>query len=359
VYEAVIQVERHATTRVSVGAGAIRTLATAWPAGRGRAFVVADRNVLDLHGRTVDAALKGIAREVLAVAIPGGERAKTRAALARLQDALLAARVERSDVVVALGGGVTTDLAGFAAATCLRGLRWVAVPTTLVGMVDAAIGGKTGVDAAAGKNLVGAFHWPERVVADTDFLATLPPEQVRQGLAEMLKHAVVGDADMLDAIEREAHDLAKGDPPSGDLVARAAAVKVAVVSRDPFEQGERRVLNLGHTVGHAIEAATRFATSHGDAVSTGLVVELRVAERRLGFPVAEALRISDLLSFVGLPTRPQCAFRSAARFLQADKKTLAGAVRLALPRRPGEMEKAGGEWAIPVPHDAIEGCWHD
>ncbi len=345
-----------ARTAVRVGAGALATLADAWPVGAGRAFVISDARVRTLHGARLVAALAGRAA-VVELDFPPGEPSKTRAGADRLVDALLSARVERGDVVVALGGGVAMDLAGFSAATCLRGLRLVCVPTSLLAVVDASLGGKNGVDTPLGKNLVGTFHPPVAVIADTDLLRTLTPGAVREGVAEMIKAAVVGDAGLLDLLEAAAPAVARGEVPDDAAIARAVAVKVAVVGRDPFERGERRVLNFGHTVAHGIEAASGFAVTHGQAVAIGLVVEARVAARA-GFPAAEVERLARLVAASGLPVVPPCPFDAARPFLASDKKARGGEIRLALPRRPGQMEDAGGEWAVAVAPDVLEAAWH-
>ena len=356
VFETFIDAVATARTVVRVGAGALATLPDVWPAAAGRAFVIADARVRALHGARVFAALAGLANPVV-LDFPPGEPSKTRAGAERLVDQLLAARVERGDVIVALGGGVAMDLAGFAAATCLRGLRLVSVPTSLLAVVDASLGGKNGVDTPLGKNLVGTIHPPVAVVADTDLLRTLAAGVVREGVAEMVKAAVVGDAGLLDRLEAAAPTIARGEVPDDDVVARAVAVKVAVVGRDPFECGERRVLNFGHTVAHGLEAASGFAVTHGDAVAIGMVIEARVATC-VGFAPADADRLARLIASAGLPIAPSCPFDRVLPFLAGDKKARGGAIRMALPRRPGQMEDAGGEWAVVVSPEAIEAAWH-
>jgi 3-dehydroquinate synthetase len=266
--------------------------------------------------------------------------------------------VDRETVLVAVGGGVATDLAGFAAATCLRGLPLVLVPTTLVGQVDAAIGGKTALDLPDGKNLVGAFHWPVVTITDPRFLSTLPRREVRNGLAEMVKSALVGDPGLLEDLDAEAPGLRAGTPPGPGAVERAARVKWAVVERDPFERGERRTLNLGHTAGHAIEAASGFRVRHGEAVAAGLGVAARVAVRLAGFPVAEAAALSVRLARLGLPVDPPVPFEAASPFLARDKKARDGAIRMALPRAPGRMEPGDGSWTVPVDAALLAECWH-
>jgi 3-dehydroquinate synthase len=253
---------------------------------------------------------------------------------------LLADRWGRDLVILALGGGVVTDLAGFVAATYLRGVPWVALPTTLLGMVDAAIGGKTGVNTPAGKNLVGAFHRPLAVVADLRTLTTLPDEVLRAGLAEMVKHAALADRGLLDALAGSApafasRDLAIIEP----LVARAAAIKAAVVARDEHEAGLRQVLNFGHTVGHALEAASGLALPHGQAVAIGMVVEARAACRAGRFPPGDLARLVDVLERLGLPTRAPGPLRLEAlrSAFAVDKKNRGGEVRFSIPRALGDV----------------------
>jgi 3-dehydroquinate synthetase len=265
---------------------------------------------------------------------------------------------DRDAVVVGFGGGVSTDLAGFVAATYLRGVRSILVPTTLMAQVDAAIGGKTGVDDRGGKNRIGAFHWPLGVVVDPVYLATLPPDEMRQGLAEIVKAGIVGDAELLDMLERHAGGPGRGDIPPGEILRRAIRVKTRIVSRDPFENGERRTLNLGHTVAHAIEAASGLAIRHGDAVGMGLRVEMRIAIRRTGFPAIQAERIEALLDLLGLPAEPPVSFDAARPFLITDKKSRSGRVRLALPRAMGSMHDGGGGWVVDVSEGDVSECWH-
>lgn len=352
-YEQMLTVESRAITHFCIGSGQLKRLKKA--TGDARVFAVVDDQVLCLHRRVIKKTL--MEKKILATTIKAEESSKTRELAAQLQDALFAARVERDDVVLAIGGGFTSDLVGFAVATCLRGIRFIVVPTTLLAMIDAAIGGKTAVNTRAGKNLVGTFHWPMLVIADTDFLKTLSLKEMRQGLAEMVKHAVIGGEGLFKKIEQEAENLAIGQPPSDELLAEAAAVKIAVVSRDPFEHGERRTLNFGHTVGHAIEAASDFEVRHGDAVAAGMVVEMRVASRLLGFPAEDEQRVQRLLNNLGLPVKPQCPFAKVASFLLSDKKVKKGTVRMALPRRIGEMEEGDGSWAVEVGLNDIEGFW--
>src|SRR5205085_5593709 len=231
----------------------------------GAVALVSDSHVAGIHG--VDAQLALGHRLAETHELPHGEEAKSLSALDRLWQEL---RLDRRGVVVALGGGCTTDAAGFAAATYLRGIDWTPVPTSLVAQVDAAIGGKTAIDLPQGKNLVGAFHWPTRTVIDPALLETLPPEQRREGMAEVVKTGLLAGEPLWEL-------------PDDELVRRCAAFKAAVCLRDPHDRGERAILNLGHTFAHALEAAADFAgVSHGEAVALGLVAALRLSGREIG-----------------------------------------------------------------------------
>lgn len=308
-----------------------------------RAVVIADSTVARLYGREAVASLTkaGIAASLLT--FRAGESSKTLATYGRLMDRLLTLRpaIDRQTLIVGLGGGVTLDLAGFVAATALRGLPFVACPTTLLADVDAAIGGKTAVDHPAGKNLIGAFHQPRAVLIDVDSLATLPRRQFVNGLAECVKHAVIRDAKLLEFIERHAAAILARKPATLlRLIAWNVRIKAAVVSTDERESGERAHLNFGHTIGHAIEKLVGYdKIGHGEAVSLGMVAACDIAVRRGMLRAADANRIESALSRLGLPTR-RPGLRPAAiwRIMQHDKKNLAGRVRMILPTRIGTVK---------------------
>jgi 3-dehydroquinate synthetase len=258
----------------------------------------------------------------------------------------------RDSVVIALGGGVTTDLSGFVAATWHRGIPWIALPTSLLAMADAAVGGKTGVDTPAGKNLVGAFHPPVAVLADLSLLATLPPGEVSSGLAEMVKHAIVGDERLLDALVAASGAVRSVRPGVlGPLLLRSVAVKASVVARDPEERDFRQVLNFGHTIGHAIERVSGWAISHGRAVAAGMSVEAGIAVRMDLLTPGERDRIREALRRLGLPAEPPAGLGTDAILAAtlADKKTRAGRVRFALPEAVGRMARGPEGFGIPVP----------
>ena len=301
-----------------IGGGILRELpgfvAGLHPSG---VLVVADERVAALHPLPIDTPR---------LHLPGGEGLKTVATWQRILDALVAQRLDRDGVLVAFGGGALLDVAGFAAATYLRGVRWVAVPTTLLAQVDAAHGGKTALDHPDAKNLIGAFHAPAVVLCDTDLLHTLPEREIRSGLAEVVKHAVIGAPGLLDRAGR-------AEPAS--LVADAAAVKLAIVRRDPREEGERRLLNLGHTLGHAFERASGYALSHGEAVALGLRAACRIAARHCGF--RDGAAVEAALDRCGLPSRGALPFDAVKGALQHDKKRAGTKLRWVLPVALGDV----------------------
>lgn len=316
------------------------------PAAR-RAHLVADMTVMPLYGTAVAAALERANFAVSVTVLEPGESTKSWETAHRLHEALLDARMERRDVVVSCGGGVTSDLAGFVAATYLRGIAVIHVPTTLLAQVDAALGGKTGVNLGRGKNLVGAFHQPRAVLSDVETLATLPPREFRAGLAEVIKTAMIADAGLFADLETRAA-AADGDAAQrdtrwlSDVVARTAAIKLGVVTRDETEAGERALLNFGHTVGHALEAATAYTRYlHGEAVAIGMLAAARLSESAGEAPAGTTARLEALLRRVGLPCATSAV--TAADLLdklQYDKKMKEGQARFVLTRGVGSATVA-------------------
>src|SRR5437773_6077618 len=296
--------QRDASYDIVIGRGLLADLPAfvkaACPASR--YVVITDSHVANLYGKQVIARFHDAKLQVELLEFPAGEWNKTRETWALLSDRMLVARIGRDSAVIALGGGVVGDVAGFVAATYLRGIPCVQVPTTLLAMIDSSIGGKTGVDVPAGKNLLGAFHQPRLVVADLDTLGTLAPVQIAAGMSEAIKHAVIGDADYFAFLEREQTAIAAKDPHALTwVVQRSVEIKAAVVAADEREAGRRALLNFGHTVGHAIEASARFAVPHGEAVAIGMTYEARLSEA-LG--IAErgtADRVRALIERYGLP----------------------------------------------------------
>jgi len=325
----------------------VRELAAA---GRGRIVVVSDANVARLHARALSRALGQAGLPADLLTFPAGERHKTRRTKAALEDRLADLGVGREATILAVGGGVTCDLAGFLAATWHRGIRLVHVPTTLLAMVDAAIGGKTGVNLAAGKNQVGCFHQPYAVYADPRVLGTLDRRHYVEGLAEIVKTALVADAAFFAWLERHAVGLRDRDPAILErAIMRAVRLKLRIVGADERDEGQRAILNFGHTVGHAIESASRYAVPHGLAVAIGLVAEARIAMRRTGFPRQHFERLERLLGTLGLPRRLPARLRLEAVLAgtRADKKARGGRMHCVLPRAIGRVGR-GAPWTTEV-----------
>ena len=306
---------------------------------RGRVALVTERNAAkDREGRA-RRSLEKAGLAVSTVSAPSGERAKSLRAVERLWRDLAAANIGRDGGVVALGGGALGDAAGFAAATYVRGVRVAQVPTTLLAMVDASIGGKTAIDIAAGKNLVGAFHQPDAVLADVDAIATLPRRQRASGLAEVIKSAFLVDRESVAHVERAIPGALAGDRgPSLTAVALAAEVKASVVTADPLEQGLRALLNFGHTMGHAYEAASEYRVLHGEAVAVGMVFACALAEALDLAPETIRVDLERLLAKAALPGRARIP-KTAWGLLARDKKARAGKVRWILPRRVGRFSE--------------------
>ncbi len=300
--------------------------------------VVSDENVRAARGAWLDLALRNLSVPRCDVTLAPGESSKTIASVSRIWDEALGAGVDRSAVAIAFGGGVVGDLAGFAAATLLRGIRCVQIPTTLLSMVDSSVGGKTGFDHAAGKNLVGAFFQPSRVLVDTAHLTTLPRRERRAGYAEMVKIALACDAALLDSLEASADALESGDDTAlAPLIRGAVLAKVRVVRDDERESGPRALLNLGHTVGHALEAWGGYRRwLHGEAVSIGTVLELEAAEVLGQSPPGTSARAERLLTRLGLPTRAtRDELQAAWPYVLSDKKRVAAELKVPVVLGPG------------------------
>ena len=296
-----------------------------------RVAVLTDSTVAPLYLDTVTRSLEAAGFAVCAHVFPAGEGNKNLSTLAELLEFLAAQRLTRTDCVAALGGGVAGDMAGFAASVYLRGVRCVQMPTTLLAAVDSSVGGKTAVDLRAGKNLAGAFSQPAAVLCDTDCLKTLPPDVFADGAAEAIKTGVLSDERLFALFE---DGTLTADP--GDVIARCVAYKAAVVERDEKEQGERKLLNLGHTVGHAIEKCSGYAIPHGHAVAAGLAIIARSAETLGWAETPVAGRIAACLAKNGLPTRSDFPAEALAEAALADKKRAGGDITLVIPRRIGD-----------------------
>jgi 3-dehydroquinate synthase len=330
---------------------------------RPRCVIVTDANVAELHLHSLEAALAAAGIVAAAVVVPPGEASKSYAGLSNLCDRLLAADVERSDLVVAFGGGVIGDLGGFAAAILRRGVAYVQMPTTLLAQVDSSVGGKTGINSTLGKNLIGAFHQPRAVIADLALLRTLPPRELKAGYAEVVKYGLLGDLAFFTWLETHGRDVLSGDAEAlRHAVATSCRAKAAIVAADETETGPRALLNLGHTFGHALEAATGYGDRlvHGEAVSIGMAMAIRLSERLRLCPPGTAARVTAHLQSIGLPTDvaaigallPDPAGLLA--IMRHDKKARAGKLAFILVRGIGEAYVETG-----IPEEAIIGFLAD
>ena len=294
-----------------------------------RCVVVTDSNVAPLYAEAVELSLSQAGFQPVRVTVPAGESSKSISQLGFICDAMIEAGLDRSSLLIALGGGVVGDLAGFAAAVYYRGIPYIQIPTTIVSQVDSSVGGKTGVNAAGGKNLIGSFHQPRLVIADTDTLRSLPEREFNEGFAEVIKHAAIRDPAMLDSLD---------DLPS--LIARNVGIKAAIVAEDEFEtKGLRALLNFGHTIGHGIEAAAGYGKLlHGEAISLGLLAACQLSVEKSGLAEKDAARISSALASYKLPLRLDYSIETDAIFcaLKKDKKFAAGGIRFVLLRQLGD-----------------------
>jgi len=291
---------------IVIGRGLLASLGTRIKALRAgaRVALVTDESVARHHLAAAEAALKSAGIDAARITVPDGEGSKSYATFEKVCEAIVAARIERGDLIVALGGGVIGDLAGFAAASVRRGLDYVQVPTTLLAQVDSSVGGKTGINSRHGKNLVGAFHQPVMVIADTALLDTLPKRQFRAGYAEVAKYGLLGDAAFFAWLEKNWQDVFSGGPAREHAIAVCCRAKAGIVARDERETGERALLNLGHTFGHALEAGCGFSDRllHGEAVALGMVLAFDFSAHKGLIAAAEAERARAHLAAVGLPT---------------------------------------------------------
>jgi len=321
----------------------------------GDLMLVSNDTVMPLWGERLMTALAG--RRVAHCVLPDGEAHKTLATLGRVLDALVEARMNRDCAVLALGGGVVGDIAGFAAACYQRGVAYAQLPTTLLAQVDSSVGGKTGVNHPGGKNLIGAFHQPVAVIADTDTLGTLPDRELRAGVAEVIKYGLISDAAFFDWLEDNIGRLLAREPQAlGYAIRRSCETKAAIVARDEREQGERALLNFGHTFGHAIEAGAGYgAWLHGEAVGVGMLLAAQLSQRIGKLPATDVDRLRDLLLRAGLPVEPpRLGAARALELMRMDKKVRAGQVRLVLLERLG-----AAVFTADYPADALESLLAD
>ncbi len=332
---------------VGSGVGPAQLLAASEPSTA--VLLVSDHNVAPLHAAALEALFLGAKKRAARLDFTPGEQHKNLASVQQAIEAALAAGLDRKSRFVALGGGVTTDMTGFAAATYLRGVSWIGLPTTLLSMVDASVGGKTGVDLAQAKNAVGAFWQPSAVLCDVDYLKTEPERGYRSGLSEVIKTAIIGDPELFELLEREAAGIVARDPALlTDIVRRCIRVKARIVSADPREAGLRAVLNLGHTVGHAVEAQAGVERlTHGEAVGLGLVAALRIGEKLGHTPSELGDRTRRLLGTLQLMTAIEKEpLAEAAELIGHDKKRAGSKVSFVFARQLGDV--------ITVPLDLAE-----
>jgi 3-dehydroquinate synthase len=344
---------------VTVAPGALDRLADicADATSAHRYAIITDETVRDLYAARAAEAFT--TSDVAVLTVSPGETHKTRESWARLTDELLDRGYGRDSAIIALGGGVVGDLAGFVAATFMRGIPFVQAPTTLLAMIDASIGGKTGVDTRHGKNLVGAFHRPAAVVVDQTVLATLPARELRAGLAEAIKHGVIGDAGYFERLQEMLPALVASDGHAStemaELIIRSIEIKAGIVDRDEHEAGVRKILNFGHTVGHAIEMLSGYALLHGECVAIGMALEAEVGERAGVTARGTADSIRQAISIAGLP-RNRPPHIDPPRIIEAargDKKTRAGMIELAIPLAVGQMAGESTGWAVRIGEELI------
>ena len=304
---------------------------------RTRVLLVTDTRVGELYGAQAAAVLQDAGYSPTLLIVPRGEKAKTWPVAQRLAKELLARGADRTTPMLALGGGVVGDLTGFVASIFMRGLPFIQVPTTLLAMVDAAIGGKTAINLPEGKNLLGAFHQPRLVAIDPQFLQTLPPAQRRNGMAEVIKHGFIRDPDLLARLEKGRNRIFQDEAELTAVIHRAAAIKAEVVAADEREGGLRRILNFGHTLAHGLEQASKFRLPHGEAVAWGMLAALGLSEKLAGLPSQEAARGRRLIRSFGLARRlPALDPHAVLSALTLDKKRQADRVVFVLLRSLGE-----------------------
>jgi 3-dehydroquinate synthase len=340
-------------TEVVVGAGIWRSLPSLIEKYclAHRYAVITDHQVAELYGSRLLRAMHAAGHRTDIFAFPAGEEQKTRETWAAVSDAMLEAGLGRDTAVIALGGGVVGDLGGFVAATYMRGVPVVQLPTTLLAMIDACIGGKTGVNAAAGKNLIGAFWAPRVVVVDPEVLASLPLPQLRSGLAEAVKHGAIADAEYLSTIGGRAEALEAVESEAiCELVVRSVEIKLEFAARDEREAGPRRALNFGHTVGHALEAASGYSLLHGEAVAIGMVAEARIGEQCGITEPGTADGLRSVLTSLGLPTAvpPELPVDRILELARSDKKGRGGRTEYVLLARLGAVDTNGNRWSHAV-----------
>lgn len=326
---------------IIIGDGAIQTLPGdlkkhSWGM---KYAIITDDFVKKTHGTAIKKLFEENDIPYHLFSIPSGEHSKNAETLMDLADKLLKQKFTRDDAVIGIGGGVVGDLGGFLASIYLRGVAFIQVPTTLLAMVDSSIGGKTGIDMAAGKNLIGTFHQPKKVYMDTNFLKTLPLTQIQNGLGEIIKCAIIRDAKFFTYIEQNAEKILARDPTVlNKIIIQSCSIKKRIVENDENESGERMLVNYGHTYGHALEKASHYSIPHGFAISVGMIIANTIAEQETGLPHKDSLRIKNLLKKVGLPYEidKKYSMKHLKEMTKNDKKVRNGMLHMILPIKIGK-----------------------
>lgn len=337
---------------IHIGAGQLSKIASRIPTNATAVVIVTNPTIDDLYGEQVKRALTELAIPVSVVTLPDGESYKDMATLTKIFDHMLAAQLDRRCVIIALGGGVVGDMAGFAAAVYMRGIRFIQVPTTLLAQVDSSVGGKTAVNHPLGKNMIGAFYQPISVEIDTTVLTSLPDREISAGLAEVIKYGLIMDEDFFTWCEDNAAGLRQRDPRLlTEAIRKSCEFKAQVVSQDEREGGVRATLNLGHTFGHAIEAGLGYGQwLHGEAVGCGLLLAAALSEKVCGLPSESVARVEKLVSAIGCPTRTPSldGFEQWVNLMRGDKKTQGGEIKFVL------MPKIGQSIVSSAPMQAVQ-----
>ena len=325
-------------TRIKVGRGVINELPdVVMDMSPDKVAVITDQGVIEGLGSIIEGALSAIKAPTEIFIAPRGEQAKSLDTVLRIVELMASEGFTRGSVVVGVGGGAILDLAGFISSIYMRGVGLVYVPTTTLAQADACVGGKTGVNLK-GKNVVGAFYHPNAVIVDVSLLSRLPFDVYIEGFSEVVKHGVIAGDPYFSLIESRLDAiLSRDERVLEEIIGWSVGLKASIVTKDPRDRGLRAVLNLGHTIGHAIEAYTGYKISHGKAVSIGLVAELALAKNLLGFPDVDLERVKRVLTSLGLPTKPTIPLAEAARYIVYDKKLVGGRIRMPLPRRLGDV----------------------
>lgn len=317
-----------------------------------RAALISDENVISLYGQSVTTSLENAGFHVREYAFPAGEKSKTPETLFSILDFLATNEFDRSDVVVALGGGVVGDIAGFASAIYMRGMKLVQIPTSLLAMVDSSVGGKTGVDLEKGKNLVGAFKQPQLVICDAQALKSLPNEQFSCGMGEIIKYAMISDAELFDLLSETGGRTAISEETLKNIISRCVQIKGDIVSRDEFDNGERQLLNFGHTIGHAIEKVSDYKIGHGQAVGIGMAMMTDLCEKLGICPSGTKNRLVDVLQKFDLPYTTDISAKDLSNAIVMDKKRRGDEITLIM------TEKIGSCFYKNYPISEVEGLIH-